>query len=176
MVKTKFVIPTIAEVAALMKEKMPNWPTPFCSWYAEEFWHHYNKAEWKLSSGKGGAMKNWQSAVHRWKTLKYKEDFDMLQALTPKPKVIDQDTLDFFNEVLEDYRKDPSFVSNERMAGCYVWMKEQGLIKLTPTQREQAIDASKQDLMLGRVTAAKFVFDHLVKNLLDFTFFFKEQS
>lgn len=173
--KSTMSIPTIEEVSTFMKEKRPEWPIGFCDWYAAKFWHSYTSSGWRLSAGRGGLVKNWGSCFqNNWKTLKYKEDIDMLIALTPKPKVIDYDTLDFLNEALEEYRKYSESVSNERLAGCYDWMKENKLLRLTKEQRESAIEESRKDLMMGKATAVKFVFDHLVKNLLTFNYFFNE--
>lgn len=170
-----FLIPTIEEVSTFMKEKKPEWAKTFCDWYADKFINSYTASGWKLSAGRGGPVKDWRACFsNNWKTLKYKEDLDMLTTLTPKPKVVDEETLNFFNDVLTEYREGPGPVSKERLAGCYDWMKENKFIRLTAQQKEKAIEESKKDLLLGKATATKFVFDHLISNLLDFSYFFKE--
>jgi hypothetical protein len=171
--KSTFVIPTIEEVSDYMKEKK-SWPKGFCDWYAAKFWHSYNSCGWRLSAGRGGPVKNWNSCfLNNWQTLKYKEDLDMLLSLTPKPKSIDEDTLNYLNDALEEYRKDPK-MEKIRLAACYDWLKEHRLIKLSFAQRQEAIEESRKDLMSGKALAVTFVFDHIVNNLLTFNYFFDE--
>jgi hypothetical protein len=168
-------IPTVDQVIEYMGKKKPNWPKAFIEWYSNKFWNSYEKSGWKLSAGRGGLVKNWQACFNsNWQTLKYKEDLDMLALLTPKPKEIDSDTIEFLNEVLGEYRQNPDHMEEIRLASCYDWMKEYKLIKLKPEQRELAINASKVDLLKGKALAVKFVFDHLVTNLLTFNYFFNE--
>lgn len=173
--KEKFVIPTIEEVQQYILLKKSGWGKAFCDWYGEKFWMSYEKSGWRLSAGRGGPVKNWQACFNsNWQTLKYSEDFDMLNKLTPKPKTIDHDTLEFLNEVLSEYRKAPATMTKERMAGCYDWLKENKLIKLTFSQRQEAIEESKKDLLSGKALAVLYVFDHMVNNLLTFDYFFNE--
>lgn len=177
--KKQFVIPTIQEVSdfmySYMIEKKKNWPKAFCDWYAEKFWHAYNSSEWRLSAGKGGKVKNWQSCFkNNWQTLKW-ECVEMLQTLTPKPKPVDQATLEYMNEILDAYRKHPETMTEDTLASCYLWLKEQGFTKrLNKDQQQQAIVDSKEDVKKGRITAVKFIFDSMVKQLLTFDYFFNE--
>lgn len=175
--KEPFVIPTIEEVSAFMLERM-KWPEKFCDFYAEKFWHNYNACGWKLSSGRGGAMKNWQSAVlNNWKMIKYEEDQAMLDRLTPKPKPVDPDTLDWISEALNEYKKHPESVPIERLASFYEWLKEQGFTKmLTPQQKAIALREYKTDELSGRATAVKFFFDHMVDQMINFNYYFNEVS
>jgi hypothetical protein len=171
---TKFVIPTVEEIVEYIREKKPNWPKAFVDWYSNKFFNSYESSGWRLSAGKGGLVKNWRACFcNNWQTLKYKEDFDMLIALTPKPKSIDEDTLNYLNDALEEYRKDPT-MDKIRLAACYDWLKEHRLIKLSFVQRQEAIEESRKDLMLGKALAVTFVFDHMVNNLLTFNYFFNE--
>lgn len=169
----RFVPPTIEEVKTMMAGKKPKWPASFIAYYAEKFHSYYTSNGWKV--GGRAAMKNFSAAFcSQWQQLKYKEDQDMLYALTPKVKPIDHDTLEYLNEALDVYRKDSTLVSEERLAACYDWMKENNLLRLTASQREDAISASKIDLKKGKSTAVKFAFDRMVKNLLDFNYYFNE--
>ncbi len=173
--KTEFIIPIIEEISSFMKEKKPGWPKAFCDFYASKFFNSYEASGWKLSAGKGGPVKNWRACfLNNWQMLKYQEDREMLLALTPKPKPIDHDTLEYLNEALDGYRKDAGSMTEIRLAACYDWMKENKLLQLNKKQREQAIEDSRIDLMKGKATAVRFVFDHLVKNLLTFNYFFNE--
>jgi hypothetical protein len=120
-----FIIPTEEEVAEYMKkyskEKELNWPEDFCKYYAEKFWNAYNSSGWRLSAGKGGLIKSWESCFkNNWKTLKYIEDITMLKACQPKPKIIDHDTLEYLDEILSEYRSNKESMTPERLASCYV--------------------------------------------------------
>lgn len=174
-----FVIPTIEEISDYMfeysKKKKTNWHKVFCDWYAEKFWNAYNSTGWKLSAGKGGKMKSWTSAFkNNWQTLKY-ECVEMLQKLTPKPKPVDRDTLDFVNEILTEYRQNKDSIDEIRTASCYEWCKEQGFfLRLTQDQRQECIEISKKDLTNARSCMVRYLFDYMVSNLLTFNYFFNE--
>lgn len=169
-----FIIPTVEEIVEYVLQKKSGWPKAFVQWYSEKFFYSYEKSGWKLSAGRGGPVKNWQACFNsNWQTLKYKEDLDMILALTPKPKAIDEDTLNYLNDALEEYRKDPT-MEKIRLAACYDWLKEHRLIKLSFSQRQEAIEESRKDLMSGKALAVTFVFDHMVNNLLTFNYFFDE--
>lgn len=172
---SKFVIPTIEEVSAFMLEKM-KWPEKFCNFYAEKFWHNYNSSGWRLSAGRGGPMKNWQSAVsNNWKMIKYDEDRAMLERFTPKPKAVDPHTLEWVSAILDEYRKDPLSVPIVRLSALYDWLKEQGFTKmLTPEQKELAMAEYKIDVIKGKATAVAFFLDHMVSNLISFNYYFNE--
>lgn len=179
--KKKFEVPTIAEVQAYILKKKPAWGKAFSDWYGEKFWNSYEKSGWRLSAGRGGPVKNWEACFNsNWQTLKYPEDLAILEKLMPRAKPIDQDTLDYLNEALSLYRsdstsgKESTSISEERLAACYDWMKENNLLRLTADQREEAIRASKIDLKKGKATAVRFAFDRMVKNLLDFNYYFNE--
>lgn len=174
--KSTFVIPTINEVAQMMKNKCPKWPEKFILYYSERFHSHYESNGWKV--GGRGAMKNFTAAfTSQWKRLRFKEDMDMLDSLTPKPKPVDKDTLDYVNEILTEYRKDADAVEEIRTASCYEWCKEQGFfLRLTQDQRNECIDISKQDLTKARSVMVRYLFDYMVSNLLTFNYFFNEVS
>lgn len=173
--KKSFVVPSIEEVQYFVLTKKPEWGKLFCDWYGDKFWNSYEKSGWKLSAGRGGPVKNWQACFNsNWQTLKYSEDIAMLKHLTPKPKVVDQDTLNFINDVLDEYRRSPETMTDERLGSCYDWLKEQKLLKLTFAQRQEAILKSKEDLLLGKALAVTFTFDHMVNNLITFSYYFNE--
>lgn len=156
----------------MMKEKMPHWPHKFVGYYSERFHSHYTSNGWKV--GGKAPMKDFKAAFcSQWKHLKFKEDQDMLVALTPKPKSIDEDTLNYLNDALEEYRKDPK-MEKIRLAACYDWLKEHKLIKISFAQRQEAIEESRKDLMSGKALAVTFVFDYMVNSLLTFNYFFNE--
>lgn len=174
MAKNTFVIPTIEEIIEYVKEKKPIWPKAFIDWYSNKFFSSYESSGWRLSAGRGGPVKNWKAAFNNnWQTLKYKEDFDMLTVLTPKPKSIDEDTLNYLNDALEEYRKDHK-MEKIRLAACYDWLKEHKLIKISFAQKQEAIEESRKDLMSGKALAVTFVFDYMVNNLITFNYFFNE--
>lgn len=177
MAKNPFIIPTIEEISAFMKLKKKEWPKAFCNWYAEKFFHNYTSSGWKLSAGRGGQMKSWQSAFqNNWKMLKYPEDLAMLKTLTPKPKPVDYDTLDYMNEMLAEYRSGVD-CGEIRMASCYDWCKEQGFFKkMSDENRSKGIEISKTDLTKAKAFMVNLLFESMVKQLITFNYYFNEVS
>jgi hypothetical protein len=172
-----FVVPSIEEISAFMKLKKKKWPKAFCDWYAEKFFHGYSASGWKLSAGRGGKMKSWTSAfLNNWQMLKYPEDLAMLKALTPKPKPVDQDTLDFMNERLSEYRRGLD-CGEMAMAACYDWCKEQGFFKkLSEESRAKGIEISRTDLTKAKAFMVGVLFDSMVNQLITFDYYFNEVS
>lgn len=177
--KESFIIPTEEEVIEFIKEyvkdKKINWPTPFCIYYGERFWNSYNSSGWRLSAGKGGPVKNWQSCFkNNWKTLKYQEDLNMLRNLMPKQRLIDHDTLEYLDEVLGEFRTDKDSVTKERLASCYDWLKEFKLLRLNEEEKQRAIVSSIQNLIDGKALAVIYTFNFMVGNLITFNYYFNE--
>jgi hypothetical protein len=61
--KEKFEPPTPDQVAALVKEKIPQAPDVFCKSFAEKFCGHYESVGWRVGKN---PMKSWQGAVSTW--------------------------------------------------------------------------------------------------------------
>lgn len=180
--KSAFEVPTVQQVVDYLAEKRKDWPPKFIEYYANRFWNHYQSNGWKVS-GKS-PMKDWHAAINgQWSTLKYREDIDTLNCIKrneqvkknyprefiirdavyiPEPAQMDeQQTVAFMDDVLEEYLKHPTLVPTERLASCYDWLKERRLIRITFEQKEAAIKAGNTDIVKGKATIVKFVFDEM---------------
>lgn len=174
--KPTFKIPTVEQVAAYMKEKKPDWPGKFIEYYAAKFWDHYQSVGWRISGR--SMMKDFQAAFRaQWQHPKYDEDIKMLNALRSenKPQTTHETiggkmdkTVQWLDEALNTYVKHPTEVPAERLAACYDWMKERGLIKLTPEQKQIAKDAGKDNIVKGKAVATQFVFNAMANRLKTF--------
>lgn len=173
--KEAFQIPHIDEVRIHIKARHPEWPDKFIEYYAERFWNFYQSNGWKVS-GKA-AMKDWKAAfASQWNALKFSEDKETLIKMggekKERPKQLTQvhnKTVEWLDLVLLEYKTHPAHIEKERLASCYDWMKEQGLMKLTDEQKGIALGKYKQDKMIGKAIAVQFVFDKMANNLLTFS-------
>lgn len=171
-----FVIPLQTQVEEYMKER--KWfPESFCQYYANRFWNHYQASGWKLSSG--NAMKDWKAAVNStWHTLKFKEDIDYLQKCLKENGKMSvgqaltgneiQDTLNYLDEVLNQYKRRFETVTTERLSGCYDWLKAQGLMKLSPEEIRPIKEAYSDDPLKGKAACVSTLFQKMINNGITF--------
>ncbi len=166
-----FKIPLQTEVQAYIQEKK-GWPEKFCKAYAEKFWSYYQSNGWKV--GNKAPMKDWKAAFcSQWQVIKWKEDIDFLNsclredreqgpATIGPPKEEVRDTLVYIDEVLAFYEKNWDTVEEVRLASCYDWLKENGLMRIT---RDEGMTAKKEcggDVMKGKAICVKMLFDKMI--------------
>lgn len=170
--RAAFAIPSIEDIQALMKEKKTDWPETFCEFYATKFWHHYNKQDWHLSAGKGGKMKVWQSAFYaQWQDLTHESDRKKLQTLQAsetarqakeigKGQVLVGDIgAEAVDGLLKEYLCHPTHISNDRLAACYGWIKDNMKPKLSREQTGIVKEMANTDMVKAKATVVGWVFE-----------------
>lgn len=172
-----FQKPTIEEIRIHMKARKPEWPDKFIEYWAEKFWNHYQAQGWKISNNV--AMKDWHAAfASRWQKPKYKEDIEFLEKIQPRKEpikhpgtIISQDrTIEYLDDILMQYQKHPTYIPMDRLASCYDWLKQQGIVKmiLNAEQKRIAIEAATIDIQKGKAIAVQLIFDQMALRLKTF--------
>lgn len=177
-VPRNFTPPTVEEVELYMTNKWPSWPTEFLKWYAARFWHHYDSGNW-LIAGRT-KMKKWTSAVcGQWGDLKYdaQEKFNQIvsknrmaqtkQAYMSAPgkedAVIsgDERTIEYMQELYEQFTKHPTLIDPRNLANCYDWFKEKRMILIDKEQRETCMQLHITDVDKAKKCVVECIFKNM---------------
>lgn len=168
--RTAFKIPLQTEVQAYMKTKM-GWPDKFCEYYAEKFWCAYQASGWKLSNG--NAVKDWQACFNsQWKTLKFKEDIELLNSLT-KTKVVQGSPgtdIEHLDALLIQYKTKFESVTREQFASWYDYLKANHMMAIfTKGDIELIREAYGNDKVKCRAACVQKTFDGYINSGLTFS-------
>ncbi len=158
---TRMKVPTIEEVSDYIMQKM-QWVEPFCDYYADKFWNHYQASGWKLSNG--NTMKDWKAAFNsQWQRLKYKEDIEVRDQMTKEHKKTIT-PISYLNDSLELHKLGKYKPKTEEVLNIFGWLKENGYINrlLTKDEIDRCVEIGNGVKDRMRMQCVKLLFDKMV--------------